>query len=170
MKTNGLVTKASLVVTGMALLGMTVATASAFGPGFGLTDEQKGVLQEARELRMDGDTDAAQALLEQKGMDRETRRADREAHREATQAAMEAGDYSAFAAAVAGTQMEEALTEEVFEKMSEAHALKEAGEYDAAREIMEELDLPRGEKGEGKGHGKGGRHGQGGGCSMNQDA
>ena len=66
------------------------------------------------------------------------------------------GDYEAWK-----TDMEtkandilDSITEENFNKIVEIHNLKQAGEFEAAKELAEELDMPMHK-------GMGGRHGQG---------
>ena len=70
--------------------------------------------------------------------------AEREAHqatRDAAHTAIENNDYSAWAAAVAGTPRADSIDASNFSKLVEAHALREAGDHDGARAIMEELGI-----------------------------
>lgn len=119
-----------------------------------LSEEQKSALSAAHELRKAGDTDAARDKLIEAGVDEGTlhalRSAGHEVHAE-IKAAVEAGDYEAFKAAAEGTPMEEQITsQDLFDSLVEAHNLREDGDYEGAREIMDELGLkPRGHM---KGH------------------
>jgi len=70
--------------------------------------------------------------------------------KEAVQAALQNGDYDAFLEAVEGSPLSNTVdTPEEFALFTEAHDLREAGDKQAAREIMEELGF------EGKMHGRG---------------
>lgn len=128
-----------------------------------LTEEQGNVLEEIRELRQEGNFEEAQALAEENdvglgfrgnkgGMNAgrfssvEERDEFREEHREDVENAIESQDFEAFEEAMSETHFADQITEEHFEKVMEAHALKEAGDYEEAREIMNELGRggPRG--------------------------
>lgn len=128
-----------------------------------LTDAQKTVLDQMHDLRMDGKFDEANALREQSGLPQMGRgrgqSAEMQAHREVVQTALENNDYQAFLTAIDGTPREEGMTPEIFAKMREAHTLREAGDFDGARAIMDELGIG------GKGFGKGGMRGN---CPNNQ--
>lgn len=69
----------------------------------------------------------------------------RHEERQAMRDALEAGDYDAFVKATADLPKPDdapAITEAIFEKMVEAHKLRQAGDLDGARAIMEELGFP----------------------------
>jgi hypothetical protein len=158
----------------VAAFAVTATSASAFMGtdlisklDLNLTDEQTTALEEAAAIREAAHEEAAQ-VLEDAGIDetkmREIHTAMREAHQEsfaAVKTAIENNDYTAFTAAVADSPMAEAIDSETdFTKLVEAHELREAGDHDGARAIMEELGLegrggfggfghgPRGERGD----------------------
>ncbi|AKM84417.1 TPA: hypothetical protein DCZ46_03640 [Candidatus Campbellbacteria bacterium] len=132
-----------------------------------LTDEQKTVLDQMHDLRMSGDFEGADALREQAGLPQMgmgkgfNRGGAMQAHREESRTAVENNDYTAFQTAVAGSPMEDKVTPEIFAKMVEAHALREAGDLDGAREIMQGLGIGKGEgvrmggERQGRGYGEG---------------
>lgn len=60
---------------------------------------------------------------------------------EAAHTAFEAGDYSAWQEAVSGSPWADQITEENFAKLQEANEQYQAGNYDEARAIKEELGL-----------------------------
>lgn len=64
----------------------------------------------------------------------------REAH-DAIEAAIETNDYNAFVLASSGMPMSDKITEENFAKFVEAHDLRESGDIEGARAIMNELGI-----------------------------
>lgn len=128
-----------------------------------LTDAQKTILDQMHDLRMDGKFDEANALREQLGFPQMGRgrgqSAEMQAHREVVETALENNDYQAFLTAIDGTPREEEMTSEIFAKMREAHTLREAGDFEGARAIMDELGIG------GRGFEKGGMRGN---CPNNQ--
>lgn len=153
-----------------AAFAATVTGASAFNGDMlekidvDLSASQIETLETMHELRQDGtDRTEMKTLLEDADLDRdkmmEVHKAMREVHdaqREVVQAAIESNDYEAFVAAIADSSLAESLNSEAdFEKFVVAHTLKEAGEHEAAAEIMSELGI---EKPMGHGH-KGGKRG-----------
>ena len=132
----------------------------------GLSDDQISAFEEARELRKDGDRDAARDVLVEAGVDEDTLRDVKEAMREHRQetreaitAAVEDNDYEAFQEAIDGSPIADIVTtEDDFEKFVEAHELREDGEREEAREILEELGF-EGKKRFGHGGQRGGFHG-----------
>jgi hypothetical protein len=152
-------TKALLIP--IAAFAVTVTGASAFDSsvleGAGLDTQQVAAFEQAHVLRKDGDKEAARDILMNAGVDLETMqevKAAMKAHhaekKEAVQAALQNGDYDAFLEAVEGSPLSNTVdTPEEFALFTEAHDLREAGDKQAAREIMEELGF------EGKMHGHG---------------
>ncbi len=147
----------------VAAFALTVTAASAAGAtdlmeSLDLTDEQTAALQEAREITQAA-REEARAVLEAAGLDeaamqevREAMHEARHAEMEAVKAAVEAGDFEAFkAATVAGPFADSITTEAQFAQLIEAHELREAGDFEAAAEIMESLGLPS-PKGHGSKH------------------
>ncbi len=163
----------------VAAFAITAAGVSAFSGDLlekldiDLTSEQVSALEEAHELRLeDADRDEVHAVLEDAGIDRETMQNVREAvheyreeMRENVHAALEDGDYDAFLEAIEGTPLEDVIdTENEFEQFMDAFDLRQSGDHEGAREIMDELGLERpqgfgnqdgtgqyGERGEGDG-------------------
>ncbi len=156
----------------VAAFAVTVTSASAFMGtdlisklDLNLTDEQTTALETAREIHETAHAEAEQ-VLKDAGIDetkmREIHDAMREAHKESFEAvktAIENNDYAAFISAVADTPMADVIdTEADFAKLVEAHELREAGDHDGARAIMDELGFEgRGGFG-GFGHGPRGGH------------
>lgn len=117
-----------------------------------LTDSEVAALETAHEMRQDGaERDEVKAVLEAAGLDRDDMREIREAVREVHQAtradikdAVEAGDYEAFKDAAEGTPLLEAIESEAdFDLFVEAHELKEAGDREGAKEIMDGLGIQK---------------------------
>jgi hypothetical protein len=144
------------ILVPVAAFAVTVVGASAFTGNdwvskldSGLTDAQTSALEEAREIREDA-REKALTVLEKAGIDdtkmREVHAGMRglmQAHHEAVESAIESGNYTAFLEAVKDTPMAEVInTEAEFKKLQEAHELRESGDFDEAREIMEELGMP----------------------------
>ncbi len=138
----------------VAAFAITATSASAFMgsdafANLNLTEEQTAALTEAKEIRETARTEAKQ-VLEAAGLDetklREIHDAMREARKEtfsAVKTAIENNDYEAFLVAVADTPLADTIDAEAeFAKLVEAHELREAGDRDGAKAIMEELDLP----------------------------
>lgn len=117
------------------------------------------VLVEASALRDVGDDEAARELLREndirphrRGHDKdrerpelsEEERAKREARRDEVRSAVAAGDYDAWAAALADApHADEFVNEANFAVISEAHSLREAGDREAARDLLQENDIRR---------------------------
>lgn len=161
----------------LAALAITATTASAFvGTDMlekltiSLTDTEQTALEQVREIEETARAEAKQ-VLEDAGITdermEEIHDAMREAHQaehEAIEAAIKANDFAAYTAAVADSPMAgEIDTEAEFAKLVEAHTLREAGDHDGARAIMEELGL------KGPGFGGKGMGGHRGGDQPNED-
>jgi len=163
--------KAKALLIPVAAFAVTVTGASAFNSEVlekaGLSNTQISAFEEAHELRKDGDREAAREVIVDAGIDQETLESVREAmkeHREETRTAIKEAvdneDYNAFVDAADGSPLADIITsEDDFEQFVEAHELREAGDKEAAKEILEDLGF------EGKMHMKGhggndeGRHG-----------
>ncbi len=148
----------TLALAAVLIGGLGVTSAYAFS-GNGqqnLTDEQKTALTQIHDLRDAGNLEEARALAESVGLPARGARtlkggfADTP-HRQAVEDALAAHDYQAFLTATADAPFTQNITEDVFVKMAEAYTLREAGDFTAARAIMDELDIhqhgPRFEKG-----------------------
>jgi hypothetical protein len=150
---------ATLPALALVVLGASVASAYG-GPdlmfkwGKELSEEQRAAIEEARELRKEGDNEAARDVLKDAGLDPKMRGPkmmrmltdeERDAFRakhEAIRAAIEAEDFEAFKDATAGMPFADMVTEENFEKLLEAHELMEAGDKEGAFEIFKDLEMP----------------------------
>jgi hypothetical protein len=159
-------TKALLIP--IAAFAVTVTGASAFNSSVlenaGLDTQQIAAFEQAHDLRKVGDKEAARDVLVEAGVDMDTMKEVREAmkeHRaemhEAVEDAVKNGNYEAFLEAVAGSPVSEIVdTSEEFALFSQAFDLRESGDKQSAREIMEELGFEG--KMHGKGHGMRGDH------------
>lgn len=153
----------------VAAFALTVTGASAFsGNGWlknvDLTDAQVSALEQAKEIRTSAH-DKAEQVLTDAGIDKEKMNEVRSAmhegrmeHHEAVETAIENNDYNAFVAAIRDTPLAEKITSRAdFEKMVEAHTLKESGDREGARTIFKELGLERMNGNHGGLHKDGGR-------------
>lgn len=111
----------------------------------GLSEEQVSAIEEAQELRANGDFTAARDKLVEAGITEDSLRSIHEAAREARTAmreALEEDDYTAFKAAVADSPLGDIITsEEDFAQFREAHNLKLAGEWEEANEMLNGLGI-----------------------------
>ena len=69
------------------------------------------------------------------------KKGERESHGAEVRAAVEAGDYQAYLAATAGAPFADQVDENFFETIGEAHELREAGDHEGAKALMESLGL-----------------------------
>ncbi len=148
--------KSSYLVIPIAAFALMATNASAFNTDAlekaGLTDDQIEAFKEAQELRSDGDRDGARDVLAGAGIDLdvldEVRRAavnERDDHREAIDQAIADDSFDEFIALDLTGPLEVIDTEAEFEKLVEAHSLRDAGDYTAAREIFDELGVTTGD-------------------------
>lgn len=102
-------------------------------------------------------TEVANGNITQEEADaRLAKQAEHKAHMDASRTALENNDFDAFSAAVAGTPMETKVDAKTFAKMVEAHNLREAGDHEGARAIMDAIGIhPDGPMGD---HGPRGEH------------
>lgn len=157
----------------VAAFAVTATGASAFNSDIleshdvSLTDTQIEVLEEAHELRHNGtDRTEIKEMFEAAGLDQETlqkirtiTREYRDEMHEAVKKAIDNEDYDAYLEAVADTPRADLIdSESDFEKLLEAHELREDGDHEGVREILSELGF---EKPEGRGHKGGMRSGDG---------
>lgn len=116
-----------------------------------LSSDEIAALETAHELRKEGDRDGAIEVLEDAGLGREDLQEIRQAVREYRQEvraevreAVENEDYDDFIDAAAGTKLGEAIeSESDFELLLEAKELRDAGDKEGAKAIMEELGIER---------------------------
>ena len=159
----------------LALFGAAFVAAQGLGLGGGMSDEDRAAMQEAMQ---NGDYETWSSLgkaqfSEERFAEMQERQAEMQAHREAVEAALDSGDYDAWVAAMADAPgnhgMMDAITEENFDTFVEMHQAREAGDFDTASELAEELGLGVGSYGgcDGVGAGFGGNGvGQGKGMRM----
>lgn len=137
----------------IAAFALSATGVSAFNPQVleraGLSRTQISAFGEARNLRQEGDTEAARDVLVQAGVDLEVLDRVREvmqqhkhrAHHKLSQAVKEK-DYQKFVAATADSPLREVVTSEAdFKLFVEAWELREAGELKAARALFADLGL-----------------------------
>jgi len=152
----------------VAAFAVTVTGASAFNSDMlqeldiNLTDTEISALEEAHEVRQES-REEAKEILEDAGIDqtrhqeiREAMHEARDEHRAAMHEVIEAGDYDAFLEVADEKMLENIDSEADFDQLVEAQALREAGDHEGAKEIMEELGFERSDGGEHRGmHGHG---------------
>jgi len=120
------------------------------GEGFlnTLTDEQKVALEEAKALRESGDEAGAKQILEdggipfpphEKGM-MGNHRGDGKGG--AVREAVANNDYSAFVEATKDSPFADTIDEDTFATLVEAEALRQAGDFEGVRALMESAGLP----------------------------
>jgi len=157
------------IVLPALLLGIITvggATAYAAGPGIdvaalaGFTDAQKSAITEAFQIRKDAGA-KAKAVLDAAGVDqsklRDAMKGAHDGERAKLDAALDANDYDAFKALVAGSPMADKLTADTFAKLVQVRALDKAGDHAGAMKLRKELGVGMG-GGMGFGDGRGGPH------------
>ncbi len=109
-----------------------------------LTAEQKATL---KEVRASGDKEAVASTLKEFGIDMpskevmEKKMAERKTQMEAVKAAIDAGDYTAYQAAVAGTVMADKVDSATFETLVKAHDLRAEGDTAGAVALVKGLGM-----------------------------
>ena len=156
---------AALVATFLVLgvLG-TASIAGAYGGGqrSGLSEEDREIIHELREEIHEfveaGDIDSTRDLISESDLGDEAKghvqeQLDRREHRQAIKEALENDDYDAFVDVTSDAPFADQVDEDFFEALQEAHELREAGDYEGARGVLEEagIDLPHHKKHRGKG-------------------
>lgn len=134
----------------VAAFALTASGVQAFGDTqmlerAGLSGKQISAFEIAREKREAGDLDGARDVLVEAGVDEEVLQSVHQiarASREAIRQAVENGDYEAFKTAVEGTPLAQDIdTEANFKKFVEVHQLKEDGQWNEAKVILDELGV-----------------------------
>lgn len=145
MQTKTLLTTTSLAALTIAATLSAAAIASAQEPGAaGPEDraERQAVMEQVRDLHEAGNHDEARDLLEESGIRfRPFMRGRNHEKADAVKTAIENNDYQAFAEATADAPFADNINEETFAKLVEAHNLREAGDHEGAKAIMEELGI-----------------------------
>ena len=157
LKSNKTLLVASFLI---GAISMTAFSASAFGgegerPRF--TEEQKVVLQQAKELRDSGDHEAAKALLQdndikhprhqffenltedQKAVFEEAKALHKAGQHEEARALLEANDLPVKKFGPKGERPE--LTEEQKEILQQAKELRDSGDHEAAKALLQDNDI-----------------------------
>ena len=121
-----------------------------------LSETQKTVLVQIKALHEQGKIEEAKALAKSSGIPKLLKpfRGEHKNHtnkwpnhetRKKIDEALTNKDFNSFKILIANTPFGSTVTESVFFKLAEAHALREKGDYEGARKIMDELGF--------KGHG-----------------
>lgn len=162
------ITKSVLIP--VAAFAVTVTGVSAFSSEVleevGLTNDQISAFESAHELKQAGEHEEAKEVLMDAEIDRDTIKEVRTAMKEhrsevraVIEAALEDGDYNDFMDAIADTPLAEHIDgEDDFDLFLKAYELKQSGDREAAREIMDELGIEKPEHRKG-GHGMKGDRG-----------
>ena len=149
MKTKQFLSKRAVFSGALILAGVCVtSTAFAFGPFNveNMTPEQQGVLEQVNTLREEGNCDEAQKLIQE--ADLRGLMGKRVGHQSEKggmlREAIENNDFEALQELAEGTRLANMIDEETFNKRVEAYQLREAGDYQGAREIMQEIGAGKG--------------------------
>ncbi|MFZ2151967.1 MAG: hypothetical protein WAV09_02545 [Minisyncoccia bacterium] len=146
----------------VALSGPTVfaadvsTTNTSFRPRVQITEAQKTVLAQIKTLHEQGKIEEAKALAKSSGIPKLLKpfRGGHKDHankwpnhenRKKIDVALENNDFATFKTLIANTPFASVVTEATFTKLVTAHALREKGDHEGARKIMDELGF--------KGHG-----------------
>ncbi len=118
-----------------------------------LSDEQKATLEQVRELHKQGKRDEAHALLESAGFpmrpmmmarhNRKDVRKDMRERHEAIRSAVQSGDYAAFQELTKDAPFASEMAEAVFKTLVEASKLREAGDVQGAKTLIDESGIKR---------------------------
>lgn len=143
----------------LALVALSGATAFAadpsqfsdgFRPKVEITEAQRVILTQIKTLHDEGKFDEARELAKSSGIPK-LLKPFRGAHkdhankwpnhenRKKIDEALTNNDFATFKTLIANTPFASVVTEQTFAKLVEAHALREKGDHEAARKIMEEL-------------------------------
>lgn len=146
------------LILGTVALGASVTYA--YNPGMlsdmtvfsGFSTEQQVAIKKTFDIRQAAEVES-EKVLEGVGLNREDIREAMQDHHEAMRekmgTALKAGDYEAYSELVAGSRVAGKVTETMFNKLVEAHKLRQDGDMEGAREIIDELGFDK----DGVGHG-----------------
>ncbi len=113
-----------------------------------ITEAQKTILAQIKALHEQGKDDEARALAKSSGIPKLLKplRGEHKPHqwpnhenRKKINTALTNNDFATFKLLIASTPFASSVTEATFAKLVEAHALREKGDHEGARKIMEEL-------------------------------
>ena len=127
-------------VIGLTTIG-GIATSAYASNRPDLTDEQKNILEQVKELKDSGDVEGAKKLAEELGLPMFGKMHGKSENHEQIEEALTNGDYNTFKELTKDAPFADKLTEEVFSKLQEAHVLRQAGKHEEARAIMESLGI-----------------------------
>jgi hypothetical protein len=124
-----------------------------------ISEEDFSKMQEMHTLRAEGKFEEAQALREElglpdrggKGMNGGGKFSE---NRQTVYDAVETGDYEAWKEAMGDRPGKSGFTEEDFQKLTQAHQLRESGDYESAQSIMNDLGMGMGKGNGGVGQGR----------------
>ena len=140
---------AAVMVMGMGT-GSVLAVKQTHRQNF--SEEQLQILEQARELFQSGNRAAGEALLEEAGIEKPQKRSKgnhaSQDDREAVKVALDANDYEAFIAVAQDGPFGDDVTEEIFEVLVEAHQLRQEGDREGARDVIEDAGIERGPRGD----------------------
>lgn len=134
----------------IAAFAVTATGVQAFGntqmlERAGLSEKQISAFEIAKERRESGDFEGARDVLIEAGVDEEVLKSVHQVIHESKDAmrkALEDADYEAFKPAVANTPLADTIdTEDDFRQFAQAHELKQAGQWDEAKIILDELGV-----------------------------
>jgi len=127
-----------------ASFGVTLAASADFDTSI-LTAEQQQVLEEAKTLRESGDHASAKELIDNSGIKDVLKniRSEQRAERQKVKSTIAENNYEAFLQVAPDKLLEKITSIEDFALLQEAHQLRENGDKDAAREIMEDLGFEK---------------------------
>lgn len=157
------------LILGLALLGGGATAYAAFTPGTlpsevltKFTTDQQAAIQKAQDIRSTADAEA-KAVLDAAGVSEDALHSAmdsflKEQHTK-MDAALDANDYAAFEAAVAGSPMADKLTQDIFTKLVQIRSLEKSGDHAGAMKLRQELGADGFMGGPG-GHGHGGPMGR----------
>ena len=138
----------SLLVA-IAAFAVTATSVQAYGgtdilEKAGLTKDQISAFESARAKRQSGDFVGARDTLMQAGVDEQVLHSVHEASKEARdaiKAAVKNHDFAAFTAAATRTPLAGIDTEDKFNRFIEAEQLKDAGKWNEAKTILDNLGI-----------------------------
>lgn len=134
MKTLTQDQKMALLVVPVLLFGVLGANyASAAYTRNGLNNNEEEAVMEAHMLREAGDYEGAKRVLQEVGINRGPQNERGRAVRDA----VEANDYAAFQVAIQNTPFADTMTQESFDVLVQAHALREAGDFEGAQTLFD---------------------------------
>lgn len=136
-----------MAVLAVLIVGVAAAGAYAFGPRFGNEEMQTALEAGDYEAFMEAVEDGDKPFVEQMTEERFNERVEHYQSHQAIRDAVEAGDYDAWYAAMKEIEKPrpiDVVTEDNFDIFVQMHEAREAGDFDKAEELAEELGLERG--------------------------